>query len=310
MRPLARRRRWGCLNVSDARSPITWERAAAIFGNPKPPKTVWEKQFDYNDDDLQRIARTPYEQFDFKDLWYYYHDLAYSKLQPDLFAYLFPVCLMHWHVTLQRNRGCGQGDADFHYGLRQGDILRQMLTPEQRLAVYQFFRDSFLERLDIERGFVRNHSKTPAYGWFHRFSDLGETIPRLDMIWNSWWTMKTPGQAVAVLQYVSGLMYEASENPAFDVWTKEKGGGPPPRSSYCSSKWLDENVRFLRATLTTDYVLERVTVAVDRLRAEHESALARQFESDLKPRLHRVHRRIADVFTWKEEDGPLVDWSI
>src|SRR4051794_19956218 len=78
------------------RGPIGWERARAIFGDPRPPRTVWERQFDYCDADLRRLATTPYDRIDFADLWYYYHDLAYVELQPDLFDYLFPACLVDW----------------------------------------------------------------------------------------------------------------------------------------------------------------------------------------------------------------------
>jgi hypothetical protein len=69
---------------------INWDRARTIFSFPEPPQDVWERQFDYCEEELSRIARTPWEQFDFDDLWYYHHDLAYVELQPDLFNYLFP----------------------------------------------------------------------------------------------------------------------------------------------------------------------------------------------------------------------------
>ena len=73
---------------------VSWDRARAIFGYPDPPTEVTESQFDGFDDALRRLATTPYDEIDFSDLWYYHHDLTYMELQPDLFAYLFPVCLM------------------------------------------------------------------------------------------------------------------------------------------------------------------------------------------------------------------------
>src|SRR5580693_8717467 len=95
---------------------ISWERVRAIFGDADPPQQVWEKQFDYFNDELKRLAATSYRDIDRQDLWYYYHDLAYVELQPELFAYLFPVCLMEWHDTLMRNESCSRGDSEFHYG--------------------------------------------------------------------------------------------------------------------------------------------------------------------------------------------------
>ena len=80
---------------------IDWQRARRIFNYPKPPSSVLERQFDYFDDELQKLATTPYDEIDFGDLWYYHHDLAYVELQPEVFAYLFPVCLMDWHITLR-----------------------------------------------------------------------------------------------------------------------------------------------------------------------------------------------------------------
>lgn len=56
---------------------ISCDRVRSIFDFPKPPKEVWERQFDGFDDDLQRLAKTHWEKIDFSDLWYYHHDLAY-----------------------------------------------------------------------------------------------------------------------------------------------------------------------------------------------------------------------------------------
>ena len=145
-------------------TPISWGRVRRIFGDPQPPRTVWERQFDYFDDEFRHLARTPYDQINFTELWYYHHDLAYVELQSDLFDYLFPVCLMDWHRSLLSNEPCSHGDSDFHYGLHRGNVLEKMVTPERRNTIYTFFRDSFSERLVSERGFIYSGSKTPAFG--------------------------------------------------------------------------------------------------------------------------------------------------
>ena len=102
-----------------------------------------------------------------------------------------------------------------------------MLSPEERAAIDEFFRDSFLERLDAERGFVYSGGHTPAYGWMSRFNSVGLITPRIDLLWEPWWSIDTPGRAVAVLQYCSGLMYRKGANPFFAAWTAEHGGGGP-----------------------------------------------------------------------------------
>ena len=100
-----------------SKSLITWDRASGIFGNPGPPRQIWERQFDGFGDKLEKLARTPYDEIDFSDLWYYHHDLTYVELQPDLFTYLFPVCLMDWHHSLMQNEPCSHACSDFHRGM-------------------------------------------------------------------------------------------------------------------------------------------------------------------------------------------------
>jgi hypothetical protein len=280
-------------------SKISWERARATFGSAAPPAQVWESQFDYNDDDLKRLAATPFREIDPSDLWYYFHDLAYVTLQPDLFDYLFPVCLMDWHQSLLSNRPCSHGDAEFHYGLVRGNVLDKMLTPRQREEVLDFFRDSFLERLDNERGFIRSASKTPAYGWMCRFNSLGLIAPGIERIWTPWWNVETPGRAVSVLQYCSGLIYLGSENPVFDIWTPEHGGGGPPLTGNDSflfdAGWQLPNVEFLRNTLSFPCILMKVEQAANRLADEPERDLARKIADNAARQRETVEWMIEEL---------------
>ena len=279
------------------RGPIGWERVRAIFNWPRPPVTVWERQFDYCDDGLQRLARTPYEEIDFSDLWYYFHDLAYVELQPDLFDYLFPVCLMDWHRSLMGDEICGHGDADFHRGLQHGRVLEKMLTPERREAVHEFFRDSFLERLDTERGFFCSRNELDPFAWIRRFNTLGIIMPRIDLVWESWWSLETPGRAVAALEYVSGLMDYQGDHPLlperlngyfrFFLWMND--------AAWCDPIWMSNNLDYLRSTLTAEFVEDGVSRAVARLRGEPEEGQALQIEHDLIDRRDLVVIRIEDL---------------
>lgn len=260
---------------------ISWERVRAIFDNPEPPKHVWERQFDYLDNELRRLAGTPFEEINFSDLWYYHHDLAYVELQPELFAYLFPVCLMDWHVTLMNNEACSHGDAEFHYGVRRGDVFQKMMTIDQRAAVVTFFRDSFLERLGIERRFASTRNRAATYSWIYRFNSLGLVIPNIEVVWNAWWQLDSPEQAVAALQYCSGLMFFEGENSVFGIWD-----GIVPEiwlndSFIYDAGWLDENIAFLSKTLTPGFVNEKVVSAVARLSGGPEWEHARQLEERL-----------------------------
>lgn len=293
--------------------PIRWERARGIFGNPRPLRLVWERQFDYLDDELRRLAATPYERMDLADLWYYYHDLAYVELQPELFDYLFPACLMDWHFTLMSNYSCSHGDSEFHYGLHQGNVLARMTTPEQREAIYEFFRDSFLERLDAERGFDSFGMGMPCYGWMPRFNSVGLIMPRIELLWNPWWSLDTPGRAVAVLQYCSGLMYFEGENPLFERCRQEYGSDPylwEDDSFIYHDGWMPENLDFLARTLTPDFVEDRVINAVARLRGVPECEKAQRLESDLPERLELVTSRVADLPSLLGKSAEVRDWTV
>ena len=279
-----------------------------MFGYPEPPQEVWERQFDYFDKELHRLARTPWEEIDFSDLWYYHHDLAYVELQPEVFVYLFPVCLMDWHETLLRNESCSHGDSEFHYGVYQGDVFDKMVTPEQLAEILVFFKDSFLARLDRERGMVYQGSRTPAYGWMSRFNSLGLIMPRIEMLWDSWWSLNTPGRAVAALQYCSGLMYFEGENPLFGAWTRESGGGGPylwgHDSLICDAGWRCENTQALQERLNVHFVVDKVRRAVEVLADEPEFAQAKQLENDLVDRLEIIESRVKELPVLLGNRGP------
>ncbi len=294
---------------------IGWERAQAIFNHPSPPRIVHEQQFDYCSDALDRLAKTPYNKIDFSDLWYYHHDLAYVELQPDLFEYLFLVCLMDWHQTLMNNQPCSHGDSEFHYGLYRGNVLEKMVAPQQRQAIYHFLSDSFLERLNSERGFVYAGMRTPAYAWICRFNSLGIVMPQIDWIWDAWWSLDTPGRAVAALQYCSDLMYLEGENPLFPAWTKEQGGGGPyiwaNDSHLYDVGWLPCNLDFLRTTLTLDFVDSKLCQAANRLSDQPEAERARQMLNDFSAASELVELRVTELpELLSRVPSPVEGWSV
>lgn len=293
---------------------ISWNRLRSMFGDPKAPQQVWERQFDYSDDVLKRLACTRWEEIDFSDLWYYHHDLAYVELQPELFAYLFPVCLMDWHDSLSQNCSCSHGDSEFHYGVHRGRVFEKMVTPDQIHGIHEFFRDSFLVRLDQERGFVYQASRTPAYGWMARFNSLGLVMPRIDLLWNAWWLLDTPGRAVAAIQCLSGLMYFEGENPLFGRWNPEEGGGGPSllaNDSYIhDAGWMEENVRFLRETLNEDFVTEKLGQAVEMLRGEPEYPQAEKIRHALAERMEIVESRVKELPLLLSAPATLEGWSV
>ncbi len=279
--------------------PINWKRLRTIFGNPNLVAQVTEQQFDYNDEKLREMGRTPHDEIDPGDLWYYHHDLAYVELQAELFAHLFPVCLMDWHRTLLANEPCSHGDSEFHYGIIRGNVMEKMLTTEQRNQVAQVFRESMLYRLDQERGFEYDRMKVTACGWMGRLNSLGLFSESLPSIWQAWWEVETPGRAVCLLQYCSGLMYFDGENPIFEKWTCERGGGGPHLwendAEVYDRGWSLENVRFLREFVTTERVIRAIQNAALCLERDPESEQAARIAADIDDRIELIDSRVSEL---------------
>lgn len=279
--------------------PITWERLRAIFGNPSPVLNVTQQQFDYADEKLQQMGRTPYDQIDFHDLWFYHHDLAYVDLQPDLFNYLFPICLMDWHRSLLANEACSHGDTDFHNGIVKGAVLTKMLTETRRTEVERVFHDSMLYRMDLEPGLQHPEIYKTAGGWISRLNSLGFILKSLPDIWNKWWEVETTGRAVCVLQYCSGLMHFDGENPIFESFTDEDMSH---HAFLCSNDtflldtgWPPENVRFLRSYLTPQRVFDAVIRAAKRLKEHPDIHIAAKMVAELDLRHELIESRVSEL---------------
>lgn len=292
--------------------PLPRDRSRAIFGHPPPPSIVWERQFDGFDQELARLAQTEWQIIQWEELWYYLHDLAYVELQPELFHYLFPVCLKFWRDSLMQNQPAAIGDAEFHYALHHGKSLERMVTPAQREAIYRFLHDAVMERLDAERGFTYTGASTPAYAWMQRFNSLGCVAPVIEIVWTSWWKFDSIGKAVAALQYASGFIYLRGDNPIFGMWTPEHGGGGPYLTEndahIFDAGWLQENLDFLRRTLSAAYIQNKLQWAVNRLQGEPEALIAAQVAQDAWAQEDVMTIRIEDLIEGLSNSSPDESW--
>jgi hypothetical protein len=72
---------------------ITRDRFVNLLGPAPKPRTVWQEQFDGFNEKLSDLAQMDWDRVPDDYLWYYFLDLAYVELQPDLFRHLFPTCL-------------------------------------------------------------------------------------------------------------------------------------------------------------------------------------------------------------------------
>lgn len=264
---------------------ITRDRILQVLGPAPKPHQIREHQFDGFDEDLARVAQLDWDCVPDGDLWFYFHDLAYVELQPDLFRHLFPACLKYWHETLMRNADAAYGDSDFQYALMQGNVLEKMLTDEERQRVYDFFHDGLLDRIEAERGL--------SDAWIWRLNTLGIVAPVIPAIWNDWWSLDHPGKAVCAVMYASGLVYMKGENPIF-------GGRSGPNLTEIDSSlfhwaWRPDNRAFLRETLTLDFVLTKLDQAANALAELSEAEMARKVAQDAKSRTDIIEIRIGDL---------------
>ncbi len=292
---------------------ITLERSRSIFGNPPKPNRVTEKQFDGFDHELKRIGTLDWSEIEDGDLWYYIHDLSYMELQKDLFNYLFPVCLNYWYQSLLRSESAECGDAELHYAIHHGNILKKMTTKSQTEEIYNFFHDGFIDRVELERGFKYSGTKTPAYGILYRFNSIGYIAPIIGAIWTTWWNMDHPGKAVAAIKYASGLIYMKGGNPIFGEWTCNEGGGGPylTESDACiyDASWLHENIDFMRKTISVEYIQDKMHHASKVLTNEPESEIAELVAKDSLANIDILALKIDDLIEGLSKPEGAVDWE-
>lgn len=112
-------------------------------------------------------------------------------------------------------------------------------------------------------------------------------------------------------------MYATSENPVFDPWTPESGGGPPCLWEFeghlYANRWLEANVVSLKELLTPESVKKALQRSVERLANEPEHRAARGIQEDwplceeaLISRCKELPRVLATV----SEAGRLFEWTV
>jgi hypothetical protein len=272
-----------------------------VLGRAPKPGNVWEQQFDGNNRELAELAQMDWDKIPDDYFWYYFHDLTYVDLQPDLFRHAFPGCLKYWQETLMRNESAECGDADFHRGLMRGRIAEKMLSEKERRSLHDFFRDGFLDRIEAQCAFPTSGRDPSANGWIGRFNSLGIVAPVVEEIWDAWWRLDNLGKAFSAVMYASGLVYLKGENPIYGDWTREGGGGGPYLAetdcSIFDSAWRDDNLAFLKRTLSVEYVTEKLDHAAKILSNQVEAEKAAQVVRDARRRGDVVEIRIDNLLT-------------
>lgn len=251
-------------------------RLRATFASAKAPEAVTQEPFDGEPRHLRRLARLlPGDRAEVSDIWAYTQDLLYGKeVQASLLAHVIPFCLEAWRDDLRGAEGYGGFVEYFYPVLADNRVFDLHLTPKQSAAVSSFMKEAILEEIDDQRGLHYEGSRSRPYRWFAALTTYGVLHPDIEHLWNAWWSLEAAGRAVAIVQYVSCLMYPVNENPVFAAWTPDKGGGPPMLWEFAghlySHRWLETNVSFLKQALNPSRVNDALTRAVQKLRNEPE----------------------------------------
>ena len=232
------------------------EKIRRALGSSSPPRQITQEAFEFNPQHLRRLVRLhPGERAEANDLWEYTQDLLYTEIQGSLFIYLLPFCLEAWREDL---RGTGNGYGGFveffYLVLANKQIFDKHLTQDQTTAVSEFMRENrFSRKSTINEDLAIKEWVRDLYRWIAALTTHGVLLPDVDRLWTAWWSLSTVGRAIAVVQYISCLMYPNNENPIFAAWTRDAGGGPPCLWEFgghlYTHRWLNANIRFIKGIL-------------------------------------------------------------
>jgi hypothetical protein len=240
------------------------------FGKTRP-ENITQDAFDHDDRHLRRLLRLERgEKPNSEDIWEYTQDLRFTQIQGPLLVYLLPFCLEAWREDLLGISAEYGGFVEHFYPvLADRHVFDLHLALKQAAAVSEFMRQTILEEIDAQRGLSYRGSNARPYRWFHALAGYGVLLPDLERLWTAWWSMSGEGRAVAVLQYISCLMYPENENPIFATWTPHEGGGPPSLWEFeghlYSHTWLEPNTTFLKQFLSPATIAKGLNDAFARL---------------------------------------------
>lgn len=282
---------------------VTEERVRALFGNAGPlPHSVriWEEQFDQADHLLWDLARSPWESLFEKSFWAYLLDLKYVQLQPEIFRYLFPACL----VRAQRHfmSGCcgfAFGDSDFFRSLLSNN-WHSVATEEQIRGTYEILIDGFLDRIDqqpdlrLEEVGVQSEDEYPSrFGWHLRLNTLGYVLPTIQPLWERWWSSDSVGAARTSVEWIWELIWiqEDGESEDFPFGSGGRQMFELDAGIY-DVGWTPQSLNYLETAITLDSVQQKLTHAVDVLADMPDGIIARNVLTRFETRLELVEERL------------------
>lgn len=294
-------------------------RLRRAFGGIAPPSNITQEPYDSSPKHLRRLAQLQRgDRAEVRDLWEYTQDLLYGgEIQTPLFAFVLPFCLEGWREDLRGTDGYGGFVEHLYPVLANKHVFDLHLKSQQTSAVSDFMRESILEEIDDQRGLTFSGMTSRPYRWIRALTTYGVLLPDIERLWNEWWSTKTVGKAAAAVQYISCLMYSNNENPVFAPWTPDRGGGPPCLWEFeghlYSNRWLENNVAFLKKSLSPESARRVLERSVEILANEPEQEVALEIQEDwplceetVASRCEELQRTLATI----SESGRLFEWNV
>ncbi len=273
------------------------------LGTPTVPSSITQEPFDYDASHYRRLCRSD-KKPDPIDLYSYADDLMYQEIQRDLFLFFLPICLSAWQEDLLESHESNYAGfvEQFSAGLAKHAGFRGLLSPPRYFAVSRFIRNTILDKIDQERDLSFFGMHASPYSWVCTIGTFGTAFPDISDLWEEWWDCSTVGRACGVLQYASSLMYPDDKNPIFSPWTPDAGGGAPvlweTDGHIFDQSWLPENVEFLRATFTPNYVRKSILAAAVTLHGKTNSLVPELMVSDFDDAVTFVELRIEELIQY------------
>lgn len=243
-------------------------KLAEIFGHPKPPAVITEKQFDDFQKELAEVAKKPWSALTNHDWFYYGLDLSYSELQQDLFDWLFPGFVVLWRRGLAERQNLPQSEPDFYAPLLKGRVFERMMDEARRSEVFHYMANAFLEEVETitpEENVAENRRNEDLAYFLWVFNAIGQSVPITERLIDGLSGPMTPGKARYWITLAAGLFYPEQQVPWVSPWTKTGGGGGiyllESWASIFDSGFLRENWSAYASWITIDVVRSRLEEA-------------------------------------------------
>ncbi len=292
------------------------EEVTNVIRSKGVPSSITQEPFDHDPGHYKRLCMLQGDHPNASDLVNYALDMKYMELQPDLLRYLTPLLLTAWRRDLFEGDAAGYGGfvENFWPALLRGAALKNVFAERERVVFTGYMRNSILDRMDVEDSLQFSGMGASPYRWVQSLVSYGVLFSDVETLWDEWWQTKTPGHAIAEFQYASSLLYEAEKNTVFAPWTRDKGGGAPALWD-CGCHmfdvgWTEENLSFLRRTLSVGYFKEHLRNALDMLQAGPAQTIASRIMRDFRAQEALLALRIEELPKLLTNVSAVEGWSL